>query len=82
MKYNPLQKEERMACSMCNCENAQFCWKQRRCSCNEASLKGMDSDSKKVPKECRAKVPVQTSDDRSLQRDLYNEPIFKAHQEK
>ena len=76
MKYDPLKKEQRVACSVCRRKTAQFCWKCRRHVCNEAPLKGRGRDGKKYPKNFSVKVPVLKGDG-SLKRDRDGKPIFK-----
>ena len=76
MKYDPLKKEQRVACSVCRRKTAQFCWKCRRHLCNEAPLKGRGRDGKKYPKNFSVKVPVLKGDG-SLKRDRDGKPIFK-----
>ena len=68
IKYDPLKKEQRVACSMCRRKTAQFCWKCRRHLYNEAPLKGRGRDGKTYPKDFSVKVPVLKGGG-SLKRD-------------
>ena len=77
MKYDPLKKEQRIACSICKHRTTQFCWKCRRYLCNEAPLKGMGRDGTKYPKNFSVKVPVLKGDG-SLRRDGEGKPVFKT----
>ena len=76
MKYDPLKKEQRIACNVCKRRSKQLGWKCRRHLCNEAPLKGMGRDGRKFPKTLNVKVPLLKGYC-SLQRGLDGKPIVR-----